>query len=357
MSKIIEQIHAADAAFELAITGGGTSALSRLLSVPGASNSLLNGVIPYSFEALSQYLHAEPAQACSEKTARMMASHAYLNATRYRGGPVFGIGATAAIQTNRQRRGADRIHVAVQSQTSLTAYELVLEQDATRIEQEELCADFVIGCIARNFEIPSDMHPVPTRSHSATGEWQGLMTRETRSTNAIHVAAILPGAFNPPHEGHFLMQEIAEQKLGSEVAFELSIENVDKPDLDYFDMQDRLKLVGTKPLIFSRAATFVEKSEVFQAVTFVVGMDTLLRIDDKKYYGHSEAAKLEAIELLAKRNHRFLVFGRVKDEEFQGLEQVKLTPQLKALCIEVPESEFRIDLSSTELRSTASNQS
>ena len=46
-------------------------------------------------------------------------------------------------------------------------------------------------------------------------------------------------------------------------------------------------------MIFSRAATFVEKSEVFGGVTFVVGMDTLLRIDDKKYYGDSEAAKLE----------------------------------------------------------------
>ena len=352
MSKTIEQIHASDVTFELAVTGGGTSALSRLLSVPGASQSLLNGVIPYSFEALSHYLGTEPKQACSDKTARLMASRAFVNATQIHEGNVIGIGATAAIQTNRQRRGTDRIHVAVQTESMLTTYQLILDSNQSRHEQESACADFLIACIALSADIEIENPPGSERVVRAPGEWQGLMTRETRATHNTHVAAILPGAFNPPHEGHFKMREIAERKIGSEVALELSIENVDKPDLDYFDMEDRFKWVDGAPLIFSRAATFVEKSEVFDKVTFVVGIDTLIRIDDKKYYGDSEAAKLEAIELLANRGHRFLVFGRVREGTFQGLDQVMLTGALRDLCTEVPEHEFRVDLSSTELRAT-----
>jgi nicotinamide mononucleotide (NMN) deamidase PncC len=351
LSGIIEQIHSSKFSFELAVTGGGTSSLSQLLAVPGASNSLLNGVIPYSFEALNHYLGGTPAQACSEKTARMMAGRAYVNATGFRQSDVFGIGATAAIQTNRQRRGEDRIHVAIQSESMLTTYMLSLDNTLSRQQQESACAEFVIACIARAMNIETGAAPSPTRETRAPGEWQGLMARQIRSTHDMHVAAILPGAFNPPHEGHFKMRDVAEQMLGSEVALELSIENVDKPDLDYFDMEDRHQLVNGAPIIFSRAATFVEKSEVFESVTFVVGIDTLLRIDDKKYYGNSDAAKLEALRLLVDRGHRFLVFGRLKDGRFQGLSDASLTTELRSICTEIPESEFRVDLSSTELRS------
>src|SRR5207245_755539 len=44
-------------------------------------------------------------------------------------------------------------------------------------------------------------------------------------------AVLLPGSFNPLHLGHTTLADIAAKRLGSPVAFELSIANVDKPEL------------------------------------------------------------------------------------------------------------------------------
>ena len=46
--KLIEQIHASGKQFVVAITGGGSGAISALLEVPGGSASVLEAVVPYS---------------------------------------------------------------------------------------------------------------------------------------------------------------------------------------------------------------------------------------------------------------------------------------------------------------------
>ncbi|MFZ8977531.1 MAG: hypothetical protein ACO2Y9_10560, partial [Pseudohongiellaceae bacterium] len=68
-----------------------------------------------------------------------------------------------------------------------------------------------------------------------------------------------------------------------------------------------------------------------------------------RYYVSAEARD-EAIALMASLGNRFLVFGRVNGNEFKTLDSVSLLPALRKLCDGVPESEFRLDLSSTELR-------
>ncbi len=40
--------------FALSVTGGGTSAISWLFSVPGASRSVMQATVPYAFSALSR---------------------------------------------------------------------------------------------------------------------------------------------------------------------------------------------------------------------------------------------------------------------------------------------------------------
>jgi nicotinamide mononucleotide (NMN) deamidase PncC/nicotinic acid mononucleotide adenylyltransferase len=350
VSDLISRIHETDGRFEIAVTGGGASVISQLLSVPGASNSLLNAVVPYSFEALSHYIGTEPEGACSEHTARRMASRAYLSATGKHKGKVLGIGATAALQTNRLRRGADRIHVAVQARRSLKTYRLDLNSELSRIEQEAICANFILTCLSVDLGVGVGTPPQPSRELTVSEDWAALFARETHLAAEEPITALLPGAFNPPHAGHFEMRRLAEKHLQQTVHFELSVDNVDKPPLDYFDMRDRQILLDHAPVAFTRAATFVEKSELCPGATFVIGIDTLTRIDDIKYYHHSVADKEEALQTLASRGHRFLVFGRLVDDRFQGALDVELSSTLKAMCQEIPESEFRLDISSTELR-------
>lgn len=354
MQAIIQQIHDAEGHFEIAITGGGTSAISSLLGVAGASRSLLNAVIPYSDSALLQYLGIKPASSCSEFAARLLANKAFHNAQKLCSSRVLGIGATAALQTDRSRRGEDRMFVAVQSREATRVYHLALHKEDSRAHQEQQCAEFIIRIMASNVGIELNEAPSPIEEQIAPDDWQALICDSAGMTGNQVFQAIFPGAFNPPHDAHFTIRKIAEQYLGTPVAFEISAFNVDKPPLDYIDLYQRQTNLQGEPLVFTHAAKFTEKSALFPGATFVVGMDTLVRIDDAKYYGGSDTEKSAAIDGFARAQHQFLVFGRSFNGHFQQLDQAEISPALRALCLEVPESEFRHDISSSEIRGSLS---
>ena len=59
---------------------------------------------------------------------------------------------------------------------------------------------------------------------------------------------------------------------------------------------------------------------------------------------------LAAIAAIADHGCRFLVFGRMVAGRFSSLRELDLPAPLRALCDEVPESDFRDDITSTELR-------
>mgnify|MGYP002623866217 FL=1 len=172
----------------------------------------------------------------------------------------------------------------------------------------------------------------------------------TRSQSSPHHRLVFPGAFNPLHNGHRCMADLAEERLGISVEFEISLENVDKPTLDLHDVQARLQqFPPTQRVWLTRARHFVEKSEVFGKVTFIVGADTIGRIADSKYYV-SEQQRDEAIAQIASRGGRFLVFGRTREGQFETLESLRLPPELREICDEVSSGDFRADVSSTEIR-------
>jgi hypothetical protein len=161
---------------------------------------------------------------------------------------------------------------------------------------------------------------------------------------------LFPGAFNPIHQAHKRMAEVAADRCGSPVTFELSITNVDKPPLDFIEIADRLLQFQSDQVLLTHAPTFVEKAELAPGCIFVVGVDTLVRIGDLIYYRGDAAKRDAAIKALANLKCRFLVFGRLLNGEFTTMSDVELPTALRRLCDEVPESVFREDVSSTELR-------
>jgi hypothetical protein len=138
--------------------------------------------------------------------------------------------------------------------------------------------------------------------------------------------------------------------LGCDVALEISIENVDKPPLDFIEIDNRLRQLPAEESVWlTRAPIFVKKAELFPGATFIVGADTMERIGQERYYD-SPAGLAAAIDGIAARGCRFLVFGRVADGRFRTLADLALPESLARLCRAVPEDAFREDVSSTELR-------
>ena len=162
--------------------------------------------------------------------------------------------------------------------------------------------------------------------------------------------ALFPGAFNPLHSGHINMAKWAQGCLKIPIIFELSIVNVDKPPLKAAEIARRACLFINETLFLTQAPTFVEKALLFPNVTFLVGIDTLVRIAASRYYG-SKKARDRAIETIVQRGCRFLVFGRNTGSSFQHLGSVELKEDIRALCLGVSEVDFREDISSTQIRS------
>ena len=66
LSELIPEIHHSDIRCVLAVTGGGTTAISDLLAVAGASRTLLEATVPYDANALSDYIQRAPEQSASK---------------------------------------------------------------------------------------------------------------------------------------------------------------------------------------------------------------------------------------------------------------------------------------------------
>src|SRR5215212_9953226 len=103
--QLISALHGSGRKAALAITGGGSGAISELLRVPGGSRLLIEAQVPYDALALAAFLGFAPAQACSADTAIAMARSARARAARLmpaEADPV-GLGASAALVSDRPR--------------------------------------------------------------------------------------------------------------------------------------------------------------------------------------------------------------------------------------------------------------
>ena len=122
---------------------------------------------------------------------------------------------------------------------------------------------------------------------------------------------------------------------------EISILNVDKPALDYLEIEDRLGQFPPEQVVWlTRAATFDDKSRLFPGATFVVGVDTLRRIVDPRYYGNDHNIMLQSLQRIIARDCRFLVFGRVGGASFIRLADLDLPDVLRGACREIPAEQF-----------------
>ena len=177
---------------------------------------------------------------------------------------------------------------------------------------------------------------------------------------------LLPGSFNPLHSGHIGMANWVSQRLDLPVWFELSFVNADKPVAFLDQIRERLRWQWVRPfprdlknqghsirphgLMLSGNARFLSKARACPGTLFAVGIDTITRVADARFYDKRSDSLDAAMAEISDLGCGFLVFGRLSGQDFQTLESVKLPACVRKLCQPVAEETFRKDISSTELR-------
>ena len=398
MRPYIQQIHDTPHKTAVAVSGAGTQAVAWLLGVSGASRTILEVVVPYGRLAMQDFLGFEPTQSAAAETARQLARQAYRRAQAQLEdeSPAVGLACAAAIATDRYRRGDHRAFVSAWDATMTATWSLTFHKGLRDRAGEEDVVSRLIVLVLSEFS-GLDVAPSPPGEASGWGPFLGLTSGDTLEVERARrpepldellagdirwvvrrphgemdaegavPPVLLPGSFNPLHAGHREMMETAlkcsltierEGQGGDGIpaannftgAFELSVTNVDKPPLEKTEILRRLAQFGPEDtVVLTRAETFQKKAALFPGRTFVQGWDTTVRLVAPRYYGGEPEMMLALAEMMA-GGVKFLVAGRNDHGVFRTLADVDIPAGFAPMFTEIPEGEFRQDISSTELR-------
>lgn len=371
LAQQIAQIHATPPKLVFDFAGAGSLALRWLHAVAGSSRTILEATDRYAAPSMADLIGHTPEKSVSRATAELMAQQAYHRAVRLGDGdvPVLGVALTATIATDRVKRGDHGCWVAVCDSRGLRAYGLTFVKGArARDGEEHIASTLAIRAIAEatgvsevvplaltkgeTIKIMSTPQPDPIVALLA-GSLASVTVAANgaRSADAPVHGALLSGSFNPLHQGHERLAEAAATLLDMPVAFEMPIVNADKPPLRYNELERRLEQFKWRvAVVLSRAPLFVDKARLFPGCVFVIGYDTALRLIDLHYYG-GEPGRDIALAAIRDAGCRLLVAGRVDTSGvFRTLHDLALPAAFADMFLELPESAFHIDMSSTAIR-------
>jgi hypothetical protein len=373
--SMVLALHASPAQGAFVVTGAGSRYLSWLFGEAGSSATVLDAQIPYAEHALNDYVGQAAEQHVSEVEAIAMAEEAYWKALRLDAlthpesigeRQIIGVACTATIATNRLKRGEHCARMAVRTSSGTTASAVWLEKGLRdRSGEEEVVSRALLKATAHaaalEGTIPLDLSANDRYEEPHEVAANPLANVSNGDVPYVFIGgdgviemsrpgpiAAVAGSFNPIHKGHREMAEVAGGMTGKTAAFEISVTNVDKPQLSAAHLDARIaQMRRQSPILITRAPTFEEKALLVPGTTFVIGHDTAVRVVEAKYYDGTVEAALEGIR---DAGCEFLVAGRLDDDSFMSLGDLKIPSGYESLFNVMSEEDFRFDGSSTDLR-------
>lgn len=350
----------------------------------------------------------------SEETAVLMSRAAVRHALQYRANVedyphCVGVGITSALTTTKNRAKGSFGHiVATLADGSEWKCKVTLEPNKRdRAEEDKIMGKMVLQAIeqlqtkgkmklvmeSENDEIEESFQAVTPKDEVKAaaerilrGDAKTVLLLPTADKKFMAVtdpvlpmeSLVFPGSFNPPHHGHTTLAHVASRawKKNKAVFLELSLTNPDKPSMDPEDVSVRahkfFELMEDLPeqwgILLTSAPLFKEKVEglrPFMApvhnggpqLGFVIGTDTMVRILNPKYYGDDVEEMLESVREMGRSGVHFVVGGRLEqrpggEQKFvTGEEDVAALPKdVQRIFTLVTEEDFRVDISSSEIR-------
>lgn len=152
LEAVIAAIHAAPHRLVYEFAGAGSQALFWLHAISGSSRTIIEASDRYAPAALAALLGAAPVHSVAPETAAAMARTALRRAAILAPGSplLLGVACTAAITTNRERRGANRACIACASNEQIVYTTVTLAKGRRgRVEEEVLVSRLVLRAIAQ----------------------------------------------------------------------------------------------------------------------------------------------------------------------------------------------------------------
>lgn len=291
-----DKLKEAGVSIHIIATGGGAGLQQELWHVPGSSAYLSGASFPYATEEQVELLGFTPESFCSEDAAIDLASAAYMKAFSFGGKKPIGVGITASVASEKEHRGDHRVHAVIMTDDKVLSYTRVLKKGVgthQRYLDGGICDDigfFMIldslGITAYDEPAISDYVDVSERAHQRFMMRPVFLMDGSRHPNLDKLSkfAVMPGAFNPPHEGHFGMADSFYKDNNVRVVFEISAKTPHKEPLKVQDMLKRAKMLRGRDFIFTEGLPFyIDKANAFPGKPFVVGADAMLRMLDPKW--------------------------------------------------------------------------
>jgi nicotinic acid mononucleotide adenylyltransferase len=344
----------------LIATGAGSGLIDELWGVPGCSAYLSGFSFPYSPEEQEEILGFMPDHFCNEGAAIDFASTAYMKAYRFGGKKPVGIGITASVASVREHRGKHRIFGCIITDDKVLSYTVPLEKGtgaAQRFADGQMANHTGLVLLNEAFDFPVTGCKDATelaRARFFTHPFFTVDGKRQAATLDSKRHAIMAGAFNPPHQGHFGMAQACQDQYNRQVVYQITANTPHKGSLTVQELLKRAKLLSGHPRMFlEEVPLYLDKARMFPNIPLILGVDAMLRILDPKY---SDVQK--TLQEFAFLGTNFYIADReINGEVIRYYDLARLSPKipiedLRSLHLHMQPLEGRWDISSTEIRKT-----